>query len=89
MREQVCGTPVLVFSAQPKTAKIFLTFQKKYFIIYIEKIRKGGQHILDFNSLVKQSVEVIVDTCIYHEGNCDECVLKDFCKCEKPIEYNK
>ena len=66
----------------------FLTQKIFYVIIYIEK-EKGGWHVLKYETLVQQSVEVIVDTCILYEGNCEECMLKDFCKCDKPIEYNK
>lgn len=44
---------------------------------------------LTFDSLIKESIQIIVDACILVEGNCDECCqeLKDFCACEKAIDY--
>ena len=35
-----------------------------------------------FNTQLQESIDMIVDTCIYHDGK-----LKQFCECGKPIEY--
>ena len=40
--------------------------------------------MISFNTQLQESVDMIVDTYIYHEGKCEEC---EFCECEKPIEY--
>ena len=40
-----------------------------------------------FNTQLQESIDMIVDTCIYHEGKREECELKQFCECGKPIEY--
>ena len=37
-----------------------------------------------FNTQLQESIDMIVDTCIYHESKCE---LKQFYECEKPIEY--
>lgn len=52
-----------------------------------EKNLSKGDYTLTFETLVKESVQVIVDTCILHDGNCDACELKEFCSSNSPIEY--
>ena len=37
-----------------------------------------------FNTQLQESIDMILDTCIYHDGKCEEC---EFCECGKPIEY--
>ena len=36
-----------------------------------------------------QAVALIVDTCVFHEGNCEKCELKEFCALNKPIDIYK
>lgn len=32
---------------------------------------------------------LIVDTCVFHEGKCEECELKEFCALKKPMDIYK
>lgn len=50
---------------------------------------KGEFITLSHDSLLENAVQLIVDTCIFYEANCDNCELKEFCSCNKPIEYSK
>lgn len=40
-----------------------------------------------YQSQLEKSIDMIVDTCVYYEGQCEKCELKEFCECEKPIDY--
>ena len=36
------------------------------------------------------AVALVIDTCVLHEGNCENCQLKSFCSLSKPIDiYNQ
>ena len=52
-------------------------------------MRKEREYTLTFDSLVKESIQVIIEACIFTEGNCELCSkeLRDFCSCGKPIDY--
>ena len=45
---------------------------------------------MTFDSLVKECIEVLVEACAYADGDCSKCPkeLRDFCSCDKPINYN-
>lgn len=44
---------------------------------------------MTFNNQLENAVATIVDTCVFYEGNCDNCELKTFCEASKPIEIVK
>ena len=41
---------------------------------------------MTFEEHVQNAVNTIIDLCIYHEGNCQNCPAKELCRCSKPME---
>lgn len=81
----------LVFS-QGYRGKILLPLDNSIKLQYnfiIKKMRKEREYTLTFDSLVRESIQVIIEACIFAEGNCELCPneLRDFCSCDKPIDY--
>ncbi len=42
---------------------------------------------MTFETLVEEAVQLIGDICIFNEGECIGCELKEFCACSKPMDY--
>lgn len=38
---------------------------------------------------VANAIALLVDTCVMHEGKCEECEFKEFCSLDKPIDIYK